>query len=345
MNIKIIANQLNRLDQNYDFGNLPEIRIRLKGFKFLNKNNFTHQTIKQKYAFHNGGRRETQFNFGFETDRKLFRYGIAFSLEKSRTLLDPIESFKPRIEKFNEYIKKNQSYFKDFIMWAYQNHKLTVNTKPIGIIPNNLIQEKTFIFIGKCIDIKDVKESPQLYSEILETFDRLLPIYEFIESNFTSIKKQREFKFKHGYHPRKSTSIKKQSIFDKKQIDLKHNKMVKNVFNQFVQILGEKNVSGEQQSSYGTSIDLVLKQNNDYNFYEFKTSGSLREIIRAALSQLIEYSYYPSNKNAKKLIIVSTNPMNPECQEYLNHLRKEFEIPVYYQRYNEKQKFLETKEF
>ena len=34
------------------------------------------------------------------------------------------------------------------------------------IIPDNLIQEKTFIFIGKCIDLKDAKESPQLYSEI-----------------------------------------------------------------------------------------------------------------------------------------------------------------------------------
>ncbi|MBK7500681.1 MAG: PD-(D/E)XK nuclease domain-containing protein [Ignavibacteriales bacterium] len=75
--------------------------------------------------------------------------------------------------------------------------------------------------------------------------------------------------------------------------------MVKNVFNQFVKIFGEKNVSGEQQTSYGASIDLVLKQDNDYIFYEFKTSGSLREIIRDALSQLIEYSYYPSNKNAK----------------------------------------------
>ncbi len=340
MNIKKIANQLNRLSNNYDFGRLPEIRIKLKGFKFLNKNSFTHQTIKKKYAFHNGGRRETQFNFGYETDRKLFRYGIAFSLEKSRTLLDPIQSFKPRIEKYNEYIKKHKSYFSDFVMWAYQNKKLVLDTKPIGIIPDNLIQEKTFIFLGKGIDLKDAKESPQLYSEILETFDRLLPVYEFIESNFTSLKRQREFKFKHGYHPRKLTAIKKQSISDKKQIDLKHNKMVKNVFNQFVKTFGEKNVSGEQQTSYGSSIDLVLKQDNDYIFYEFKTSGSLREIIRDALSQLIEYSFYPSNKNAKKLIIVSTNPMNPECQEYLNHLRNEFKIPVYYQRYDENSKSL-----
>ncbi|MBK7500682.1 MAG: hypothetical protein IPI19_16790 [Ignavibacteriales bacterium] len=94
-------------------------------------------------------------------------------MEKSRTLLDPIQSFKPRIEKYNEYIKKHKSYFSDFVMWAYQNKKLVVDTKPIGIIPDNLIQEKTFIFIGKYIDLKDAKESPQLYFEILETFDRL----------------------------------------------------------------------------------------------------------------------------------------------------------------------------
>ncbi len=344
MTIKAIANQLNKLSQDYDFGNLPDIRKKLKGFKSLNKNNFTHQTIKKQYAFHNGGRRETQFNFGFEKHRKIFRFGIAFSLQKNRTLLNPIISFRPRIEKYNEYIKKNKKYFKDFVMWAYQNENLIVNTKRIDIIPDNLIQEKSFIFIGKYIKIKDVKNNPIFFSEILETYDRLLPLYEYIEAHFKSVIEQRTFVFKAGMHPGK-TSIIKHIKASQKTIQLMHKQMVEQTYNKFVASYGYQNVSTENETPFGTTIDMVLKTKKGYIFYEFKTSGSLREIIREALSQLMEYSYYPLNNNAKKLIIVSTNPINPECQEYLNHLRKKFTIPVYYQRYDEKKKSLDYKEY
>lgn len=344
MNSKTIANKLNQLSHNYDFGNLPQIRINLNEFKFLNKKIFTHQTIKDGYAFHNGGRRETQFNFGYETKRNLFRFGIAFSLEKNRTLLEPVKSFLPRINKFNEHIKQNKEYYKDIVMWAFQNGKLVLDITPINVIPDNLIQEKTFIFIGKYIEKKAVKDNPSFYSEILETFDRLLPIYEYIESNFKSLKQQRSFKFKSGIHPRK-TETTKQSIISKKKIKLKHHEMVKNVYQQFVKIYKYENVSAENPTPFGTSIDLVLKLKKEFVFYEFKTSGSLREIIREAFSQLMEYSYYPSNNTAKKMIIVSTNPMNPECQDYLKHIRKKFTIPVYYQRYNETKKHLEDKEY
>lgn len=344
MNIKKIAAKLNQLSENYDFGNLPEIRIKLKGFKFLNQIIFTHQTIKENYAFHNGGRRETQFNFGYERKRNLFRFGIAFSLEKSRTLLDPVLYFKPRIEKYNEYIKLNKTFFNDFVMWVHYNHKLEVDTKSIDVLPHKLIREKSFIFIGKFIDIKDVKDEHYFYSEILETFDRLLPLYEYIESNFKSIKQQKAFVFKPGIHPGK-TSVTKHSKESKKTISLRHRKMVENVFNQFVKIYGKDSVSGEQPTYYGTSIDLAVKYGKAYTFYEFKTSGSLRETIREALAQLMEYSYYPSNDVAKKLVIVSTNKMTPECQEYLKHIRKKFAIPVYYQRYDKNSKILEMKEY
>lgn len=344
MNINKIANQLNELALDYDFGNLPDIRKKLKGFKSLNKVNFTHQTIKDGYAFHNGGRRETQFNFGYEKKRNIFRFGIAFSLEKSRTLLDPIQSFSPRIQKYNEYIKQNNHYFADFIMWAEQNKHSVLDISPINTIPNNLIKEKTFIFIGKFIDIKKVKDTSTFYSEILETFDRLLPIYEYIESNFKSLKQQRSFEFKSGMHPRKTTMIKQSKVL-KKNVELKHNQMVKNVYAQFVKNYKSENISAENPTPFGTSIDLVLRLQNEFVFYEFKTSGSLREIIRDAFSQLMEYSYYPSNNTAKKLIIVSTNPMNPECQDYLNHIRKKFAIPVYYQRYDETKKILINEEY
>src|ERR1700754_2452274 len=52
------------------------------------------------YAFHKGGRRELQFNVGFEEDGAYFRYGVAFSLEPSRDLSDPVEVLAPKIQRF-----------------------------------------------------------------------------------------------------------------------------------------------------------------------------------------------------------------------------------------------------
>jgi hypothetical protein len=101
----------------------------------------------------------------------------------------------------------------------------------------------------------------------------------------------------------------------------------------------------ENPTGYGTSVDLIVKEKSQMTFYEVKTGDSVRQCIREALPQLLEYSYYPDKNRASKLIIVSENNITEAAKIYLRKLRKDFSIPVYYQRYDSINKILEEKLF
>src|ERR1043166_3293653 len=80
-----------------------EIRRRIHGLsRVRTKQIFSQQTTFAHYAFHSGGRNELQYNIGFE-DEESFRFGVAFSLEPSRTLPQPL-LLRQKIEKLNTYI-------------------------------------------------------------------------------------------------------------------------------------------------------------------------------------------------------------------------------------------------
>jgi hypothetical protein len=59
------------------------------------------------WTFHLGGRDELQFNLGFESDHEKgsLRYGVAFSLETSRSLLD-IAPLLKKLAFFNDYLRQ-----------------------------------------------------------------------------------------------------------------------------------------------------------------------------------------------------------------------------------------------
>src|SRR4030067_3584132 len=84
MEIKRIALELNELSRSHPIGHLQELRARLKGKTRTHK---IFVTDFADYAFHDGGRHELQFNIGAEEieGREVFRYGVAFSLETSRS--------------------------------------------------------------------------------------------------------------------------------------------------------------------------------------------------------------------------------------------------------------------
>ena len=343
MTIRQLAEKLNTLSQNYEFGQLVSIRKQTKNLQKLDRNIFATKTIKDNYAFHNGGRREIQFNFGYEIERNLFRYGIAFSLKRDKTLRNPLETMTPRIQRFNSHIERNKKYYSDFYMWcdAYKGMKSKILN--ISKIKKEFIEIGNFIFLGKYIDNKGRNFSNEEIQEILKTFDRLMPLYRYVELTEEQ-KKWFKFKFKPGINKGKTTIIRSQTQ-NRKKITLQHKEMIENVYNQLVEKYGYDNVGTENNTGYGTEVDLVLKKNNSYVFYEFKTAQSVRDVIRQALSQLMEYCFYPSNNNASKLIIISTNKINPEAQKYLVLLRSKFKIPIYYQEYNRFEKKLELKKY
>lgn len=185
MDIRQIADRLNEkaVTENFQIAALPELRKKYLHKKQLPAKIFTWQTIKDgkdKYAFHNGGRDEIQFNVGEEDRNEKFvtRFALCFSLEPSHSLLNPVEDLEKFRERFNLCIESHSDFFADFTMWYYQNEKWHGNYRSQRI-PDEWFQLGNFICIGNIIE-KPLTELNEIdLSKILSGFDNLLPIYQF----------------------------------------------------------------------------------------------------------------------------------------------------------------------
>lgn len=274
------------------------------------------------------GRKEIQFNIGFEGDENEYmRYGLAFSLEPSHTLPNPLV-LKPKILKLNDYIRRNESELDDLRFWFYFNHDRSP-TLPVRPISEDLIRVHTFLFWGKMSPIEKTKPG-----EILFLFDRLLNVYEYVEGD-VPLRKQRTdllkgLLFKAGCTEKLDTSI-QHLQGGKKTVILRHNKLQSALHSILSKEYGDKNVGTENDTGRGSRVDLVVRNGNKHLYYEIKTSRNIRDCLREAIAQLLEYSYWPGGNEAEKLVVVSENPMTPDAQRYLMTLRERFDVPIFYQ--------------
>jgi hypothetical protein len=129
------------------------------------------------------------------------------------------------------------------------------------------------------------------------------------------------------------------------EIVLRHNEIQTNLYKYFCKKFGEDNVGTENDSGLGDQIDIVVRdEDNNCVFYEIKTDSSVRLCVREALGQLMEYAFYPKEDRAKKLVVVSPKRITQDVSIYLQQIRARFNIPIYYQRYNQETKALEQEE-
>jgi hypothetical protein len=135
---------------------------------------------RQELCFHIGGLSELQFNLGFEDVGAVttFRHGIAFSLQTTRDL-PAIDLLVPKIARFNEYLHIYPEAFAGFEMWNWSDGSRSDNY-PVAPIPDSQVKEQTFIFIGRLQPANAIH-----VGMILDDFDRLLPLYEFVEGTAT----------------------------------------------------------------------------------------------------------------------------------------------------------------
>jgi hypothetical protein len=315
MDIQSIAEKINELAENYNIGNLQKIRKKNKSLQKLHTYQiFSSKTIKDGYAFHDGGRTEIQYNIGFEDDNK-FRYGLAFSLEPGRTLPD-VSIMYPKILKLNYLFRNNPSLFTGYKMWVWIDGERS-DTEIIHEIESSIVKPKTFIFFGKLIDLKNID-----YDEILSTFDKMLPIYKNIETKETKPKidkiENNIFSFR-----KTSVSLPQTKNYSTKQveieIDIRHTKIQEKLVNKLFNEYGIDNVSLEHPL-HGNKIDVVVNDNGKIIFYEIKTTPTARDCIRQALGQILDYAYWPGKKNAEKLVIVGENAIDKYTENYLNYL-------------------------
>jgi hypothetical protein len=334
-----IIEELERRAETREIGRLQEIRQELKGHAraaghaiFTPLSMFEQgrgRSLSYPYAFHHGGRTELQFNVGFEPGG--FRNGVAFSFEPSRTVPRPEETLIPSVKRFNEYLTLHPQQFADMSMWHWEGNERKGSDHPPTPIQAGLIRRGLFLFMGRMQPANAID-----YDLIVEDFDRLLPLYRFVEGNeiFPEVTEQPKtgFQFKPGCTvklARTTGSLQEREL----NITLRHNELQRALHNHLASVYSTDDVGTERESA-GGQVDVVVRRGDTFWFYEIKTAMSARACIRQALSQLLEYSFWPGGQEAEKLVIVGEAPLDRGAELYLTILRKRFALPIEYAQFD-----------
>jgi hypothetical protein len=329
LNITAIADKLNELASAHPIGKLQDIRTQLKGLSRRPGNKiFSTHTIFEDWAFHHGGRTELQFNIGYEDGDKsdYLRYGVAFSFERSQTL-PSIDVLVPKVKFFNDFMALNAGDFSDMRMWHYDDNGRSED-RPPGPIPSALVMDGVFVFIGN-------RQPPKRldYEIVLDDFDRLLPLYRYVESRGATSPvplPKVGFNFKAGRSKKVRTA--KATLPEKElDLDLRHNILQDALYQGLSTKYGKAHVRMEQPSGIGTLIDIVVKMREEYWFYEIKTALTPRACLREAIGQLLEYGFWPGAQEPARFIVVGESPIDEDVQEYIRRLRKRFSLQIKYE--------------
>lgn len=128
-----------------------------------------------------------------------------------------------------------------------------------------------------------------------------------------------------------------------------HKEISNKLHRHFAKIYGIDKVKTNVPAGYGCNeVDMIIERNDKeikgLIYYEIKTYDSLRLSIREALGQILEYAMWPNKNRAAKFVIV-TQPCPSEekiIKQYLNNLRKNLNINLYYQSFDPKTKILSS---
>jgi hypothetical protein len=329
LNIPAIAKKLNDLAPSHPIGQLQEIRTQLKKLKRRPGDKiFSTQTTFQDWAFHHGGRTELQFNIGYADGDNSddLRHGVAFSFELNQTL-QSIDVLVPKVKFFNDFIELNAGEFSDMRMWHYDEDGRSAD-RPPGPIPSGLISEGVFVFLGNGQPRRSID-----CEKILDDFDRLLPLYRYVESRGASAPvplPNTGFNFEPG-RSRKARTAKATLPEKELDFDLRHTLIQNALYQQLAAKYGKENVRTEQPSGVGTFIDAVVKINGEFWFYEIKTSLIPRACLREAIGQLLEYGFWPGAQEPSRFVVVGEAAVDADAKEYISTLRKRLSLPIEYE--------------
>ncbi|MDA3950429.1 MAG: hypothetical protein PF508_14585 [Spirochaeta sp.] len=215
--------------------------------------------------------------------------------------------------------------FSRYRMWYWQeNRSPTMNMTEI---PADWVRPYTFIFFG-------VLSSPNGVDidDILTAFDELLPIYREVESThestdtppsdnspFVFIQNNQALPTHHSYTSAEMTV----------NVDIRHSLIQTKLIRRLTSEYGEGSVSWENPIG-GNRIDVVLQNGNKHTFFEIKNGIDARSCVRQALGQLFDYGFWPGRRNADELVVVGEADLDDECQNYIEYLRNEFQLPIHY---------------
>jgi hypothetical protein len=117
-------------------------------------------------------------------------------------------------------------------------------------------------------------------------------------------------------------------------IALRHNDLQSGLYEFLTDVHGAAAVATEHRTSTGTRVDVAVHSDDGMVYYEIKTDLSARACVRAALAQLLEYSYWPGGREARELVVVGEPPIDDETKTFLGRLNEGFGLPIRYARFD-----------
>lgn len=334
LTLQEVVTELNETAKTRPIGGLQGWRKEQSGLKRAGASTVFFSRIKENrdWVFHAGGLLELQFNVGFEPvdDIRVFRHGVAFSLQPTRELQE-VEQMRPKIARFNEYMRANPGAIEGFSMWHWDDGR-TPNF-PVSTIRDKDIHLGNFIFIGALQPADRVS-----IDWILDDFDRLLPLYQYVEGKeplprYVQERAHKGFVWSPGNKARAARTMyeRRAATIEK---DLKHNTIQDALFSHLEEIHGEDDTSGEQDCGNRTLIDVAVRDGENFTYYELKTAPTAQICIREAIGQLLEYSYWPGAQKATRLVVVGEPPCDKEANAYIKALQKQFSLPIEYRQFD-----------
>ncbi|MGM0587280.1 MAG: hypothetical protein ACQETE_02590 [Bacteroidota bacterium] len=120
------------------------------------------------------------------------------------------------------------------------------------------------------------------------------------------------------------------------EVTYKHAEISKKLEQHLIEINDDSASVIAERGLGSKAVDMVVDNNDEIVFYEIKTYHQLYRNIREALGQLLEYAYWPTHEDQDniKLVVVSDCEPTGEVEGYMNRLRSEFNLPVYYQQFD-----------
>src|SRR5439155_7760093 len=259
MSLTEIVHEIERRATSRDIGQLQEIRRQLKHHsRVAGHSIFTPQTIfegaSNAYAFHYGGRQELQFNVGIEPGG--IRHGVAFSFEPSQSLPDPVGVLTTKVRRFNEFLSLYPDRFADMRMWHWCQGDRSSEHLPTQI-EADLIRPQAFVFLGR-VRAADTID----YDLVMDDFDRLLPLYRFVEGDaaFPEINERRRqgFQFSPGCTVRPARTT---ASYPERELELafRHRELQIALYDRLVSTYGADQVATEL-GNMGGLIDMTVRQ-------------------------------------------------------------------------------------
>jgi hypothetical protein len=196
----------------------------------------------------------------------------------------------------------------------------------VAPIADDLVRPGVFVTLGRWVPQAAVDGRA-----ILMDFDRLLPLYAYVESEGTRRGPREATTFKPGCPEFVATAT---ALIRGRvgEIALRHKVLQRALYDCLSAEYGAENVAIEYDLDLGVRVDAAVRQGPGLAFYELKVAPSIQPCVRLALGQLLEYAHWPSDVRAAELIVVGEAPPDDDARAYLRLLRDRVTLPVWYRQ-------------